>query len=256
MIFAWLKNRRRRRLLAEPFPGSWLGYVERNVWQFAHLARDDQIRLCNAARIMVAEKQWEGCQGLEITHEIRVTIAAQASLMVLGFKDYYFDGVQTVLVYPGPYVRPRDVEDGMLVEENVATSGESWHRGPIVLSWPDVLSGGRKRRRGSNLVLHEFAHHLDGLDGEISGTPPLANSADYRNWYEVTEDEYQRLVESARRDEVTLLDDYGASDRAEFFAVATECFFCRPVEMLARHERLYRALAGFYRQDPATWFRG
>jgi len=256
MIFAWLKYRRRRRLLAEPFPASWLGYVERNVWQYAHLARDDQARLRDAARVMVVEKHWEGCQGLELTDEIPVTIAAQAALMILGFDDYYFDSVQTILVYPGPYLRTDPAGgDDLLVEEDVPMFGESWRRGPIVLSWRDVLAGGREPGHGSNLVLHEFAHQLDGLDGDMSGTPPLANRADYKNWYEVTEDEFQRLVQSARRDEITLLDHYGASDRAEFFAVSTECFFERPVEMLARHGRLYRALAGFYRQDPATWFR-
>ena len=131
--------------------------------------------------------------------------------------------------------------------------GEAWYRGPIVLSWRDVLESGRNADGGHNLVFHEFAHYLDGLDGEVDGDPPLAGREQQQNWYRVTEAEYRRLVGQARRNEVSLLDHYGASNRAEFFAVATECFFEQPQAMQRVHAELYAALRDFFRQDPARW---
>jgi Flp pilus assembly protein TadD len=131
--------------------------------------------------------------------------------------------------------------------------GEAWYRGPIVLSWRDVLAGGRDETGGRNLVFHEFAHYVDALDGDVDGTPPLVGRERQRTWFRVTEAEYLRLVGQARRDEVSLLDHYGATNRAEFFAVATECFFEQPRAMWKQHRQLYRVLRDFYRQHPARW---
>ena len=182
-------------------------------------------------------------------------MAGQAAILVLGLEEpYYFDQAQSIIIYRGPYRHPPRLQYGLgVVREGVALSGEMWRRGPIVLSWQDVLAGGRNASDGRNVVFHEFAHYLDGLDGDMEGTPPLVGRQRQETWYRVTEAEYLRLVGQAQRDEVTLLDHYGATSRAEFFAVATECFFERPAALQQRHAELYRLLRDFYRQDPARW---
>jgi Mlc titration factor MtfA (ptsG expression regulator) len=206
-------------------------------------------------QIMVAEKEWEGGNDLEVSEEMKVTVSAQACVLIAGVEDeYYWDGVQTVIIHPGAYLWPSRRNRGTgIVDERVEIAGESWQRGPIVLSWEHVLEGGQNRSDGVNLVFHEFAHHLDGLDGAMEGTPLLDSRESYRTWYRVTEDEFHRLSQKAERGEATLLDQYGASDPVEFFAVSTECFFERPHEMRRRHRELYDLLCTFYRQDPSTW---
>ena len=249
MIFSWLKNRRRRKLLARPFPETWLEHLRTNVDHYGRLPSDAQQKLSDKTVIFVAEKHWTGCGGLEMTDEIKVTIAAQACVLLLGIEgDYLFDGIFSILVYPAAYAPPPEERDG-LVDLDVTHLGEAWHRGPVVLSWRHVLAGSRGHDDGQNLVIHEFAHQLDGLDG----TPPLGSRQQYRDWQAVTDREYRRLVRQASEGAVTLLDDYGASSRAEFFAVASECFFQKPREMLARHPDLFELLRSFYKQDPTTW---
>ncbi len=255
MIFSWLRNRRRHKLLAEPFPDSWWTYLEDNVRHYRYLPPEKQVRLRDRLRVVVAEKHWVGGGHFEITEEIKVTIAAQACILILGARaEYYFDQVQTIIVHPVAYAHPPQMQQGhLIVDENVPIYGEAWHRGPIVLSWQHVLEGGRNALDGENVVFHEFAHHLDGLDGEMGGTPALADPQERQRWYRVTEAEYLRLVGSAQRHEVTLLNHYGASNKTEFFAVATECFFERPIAMRREHPELYEVLENFYQQNPAHW---
>lgn len=201
----------------------------------------------------MAEREWVGCKGLEVTAEMRVTIAGQASLLLLGNPGYYFDRVPSVLLYPTPYRREQRVGDSGLVEESVGILGESWHRGSIVLSWPTILKRSRRPANGTSLVLHEFAHHLDGLDGGTEGIPPLPTRAAQIEWEQVMADEYNRLLDDLEDDQPTLLDPYGADSPTEFFAVATECFFELPHDLRAEHPDLYRVLAGFYKLEPAEW---
>jgi len=246
MLFS-AKKQRRQQLLAEPFPEAWLEFLRENMLLYRTLSEVEQAQLQDAVRIFVAEKYWEGCRGLEITEEMQVTIAGQACLLVLGFEDYYFDELRTVLVYPGgflaqdPYGRT-DRSDPLV--------GEAHHKGPVILSWWHVLWDGR--RPGSrNLVLHEFAHKLAEL-GEPNDGMPAIDDPDLRHrWQEVTETEYAQLCEDIDRGQATLLDPYGATNRAEFFAVATECFFARPRALRRRHRELYELLSEWYGQDPA-----
>ena len=242
MLFDWLKRRRRRRLLARPFPEAWRGYLRRNVAHYEYLSEAERAKLRDDLRVFVAEKNWEGCGGLAMTDEIKVTIAAQACLLVLALDHNYYDRVLSVLVYPHGY---RDEANGE------GRSGEAWYRGPVVLAWEDVRYEGRHPREGHNVVFHEFAHQLDMLDGGINGTPPLRDAAQARRWHDVMTAEYKRLVAASERGRATLLDHYGATDEAEFFAVCTECFFDRPVEMRREYPQLYDLLREYYRQDPA-----
>jgi hypothetical protein len=254
MVFRWLKNRRRQQLRTQPFPSQWRRILECNVVSYAWLNEQEKRKLRSDVQVVVAEKNWEGCGGLRITDEIKVTIAAQACLLVLGMEEEYFDLVQSILVYPDAYAAPgRTITKGGLVLEGVShREGEAWYRGPVVLSWAEALASGRRQSHGDNLVLHEFAHQLDMQDGrEADGTPWLRSRSQYQRWQQVMEREFRQLEQDCEHGRRTLLDCYGATNRGEFFAVATECFFERPRELAHRHPELYEVLRDYYRQDPA-----
>ena len=258
MFSAWFSRRRRRALLAEPLSHSLKQTVEKNVRHYQFLSASDRDRLLGIAQVIAAEKTWYGTDDQDITEKMKITVAAQAALLLLGFDDdYYFDGVPTVFMRTGAYAPPIAEQEsaGLIVSREETHFGQAFYDGRIVLSWPHVVAGGRDASDGDNLVLHEFAHHLDGLDGEMSGTPLLASRAKRKTWYQITEREYLRLVGNARRGEASLLDHYGATNKAEFFAVSTECFFERPRAMRKRHTELYHVLSDFYQQDPAGWAR-
>jgi Mlc titration factor MtfA (ptsG expression regulator) len=254
MLFSWLRNRRRRRLLAAPFPEAWLEHLRRNVPLYALLSDAEQAALCDDLRLFVAEKHWEGCGGLALTDEVRVTIAAQACLLLLGIDRDSFDHVHTILVYPSGFRSPEGWAgpDGV-VRPDTGLLGQAWYRGPVILAWDSVLAGGRDAQ-GRNVVLHEFAHQLDFLDGLMDGTPPLHSREQYRRWQQVMTAEYARLVAEAEHGRPRVLDAYGATDPAEFFAVATECFFEKPVPLRQQHPQLYDVLRDYYRQDPVRRF--
>ena len=253
MLFSWLKGRRRAKLLAEPMPAEWLGYLERNVPLYTRLTESEQARLRDILRILVAEKQWEGCGGLTMTDEVKVTVAAHAALLLLGIDHDYFARVMSVLVYPSGFRAPEGWTraDGV-VDLSAGALGEAWYDGPIVLAWDSVLEGARDPKDGRNVVLHEFAHQLDYLDGVADGTPPLRHGGDYKKWQEVMTREYERLKAESERGQPMVLDSYGATNHAEFFAVATEAFFEKSRQMYARHSELYAVLSEYYGQDPAS----
>ncbi len=166
----------------QPFPQSWNGIIEANVFHDQKLDIAQRARLRQLVTIFIAEKHWEGCRGLTVNDEIKVTIAAQACLLVVGLQDVYFDHVLSILVYPTAYLGANTEisRAGVVIEEGQARMGEAWYRGPVVLSWADALAGGKHRQPGHNLVLHEFAHQLDMMNGRrIDGTPRLQSRAQY-----------------------------------------------------------------------------
>lgn len=255
MLFAWLKNRRRAQLVAAPFPDDWLGYLRKYVGLYVLLTEAEQQKLRDDLRILIAETNFEGCGGLTITDEIKVTIAAQASILLLGLNHDYFERVRTILVYPSGFRSPDGWAgpDGV-VHMDVGNLGEAWHHGTVILAWDAIVGGGQNPRDSQNVVLHEFAHQLDFLDGVADGTPPLHNRAEYCRWHEVMTAEYTQLVSEAEHGHPKVLDAYGATNPAEFFAVATECFFEKPIQMQRRHPRLYEVLKEYYCQDTAARF--
>ncbi|MEX0702756.1 MAG: M90 family metallopeptidase [Planctomycetales bacterium] len=252
MIFSWWRSRRRRRIFARPFPDDWRDGLREDFPQYAWLDDAERSRLERIAQVLVAEKYWEGCAGFEIDDRVRVAIAAQAAMLLLGFDDAYYDSLTTVLVYPDTYVAP-DAHmpgGGLVIEGHSPRLGEAWHRGPVILSWPDVLDGARIPDDGHNVVFHEFAHVLDMEDGLVDGTPRLGDRRLAAEWAAVMSDAQARLRRAARRGTRTFLDDYGTRDEAEFFAVATESFFEQPERMARNDQALYDLLSRFYRQDP------
>lgn len=255
----WFRDRRRRALLAERFPTDWRDILTRNVPYYAWLPAEKQNRLRDDLRIFIAEREWVGCGGLEITDEIRVTIAAQACMLLLGIPPtYQYERIKSILVYPGPYRKPAPQwgYTGLIPYSEQIVLGEAWHRSPIVLAWQSVLEGAADPHDGNNVVFHEFAHHLDGLDGDMDGTPPLETRAQYADWDAVVSNEFNRLVRADREDAPSFLSYYGATNRAEFFAVASESFFERGAQMRHDLPELYRVLRDFYRQETAAWPEG
>lgn len=232
-MFGLLRKRRRNRLRRQPFPAEWRTIIKRKVRYFHLLTDAEQDRLCEHVRILLDEKYFEGCGGLELTDEIRLTIAAQACLLLLNHPGGYFRSLRSILVYPHEYRAP-DKEynpDGSVSEGSMRRLGESWDHGIIVLSWENVLRDAAEITDGHNVVLHEFAHQLDSEDGSTDGSPIHHNAAAARRWAQVLSREYKVFERAVRRGYQTFIDPYGAQAPAEFFAVITESFFEEPLEL-------------------------
>src|SRR6266705_3561916 len=245
MIFELLKQRGRRRLRARPFPKEWLTLIQRHVVFFHKLSATDRAELLGHIQVFIAEKRFEGCGGLAITDEIVVTIAAQACLLLLHRKTDYFPGLLTILVYPSTYLveEKRHVEGPVWEEATMHRQGETGHRmGSMVLAWDAAKAGALDSFDGKNLVLHEFAHQLDYENGAVDGAPAFGSREQQLSWSEVMRTEFASLRAADETGIPTLLDTYGASNPAEFFAVATEAFFERPCALCAQHPKLYAEL--------------
>ena len=252
MIFSWLRNYRRRKLLATPFPPEWADLLGR-IAHVRLLSAAEQARLRDLVRVFIAEKEFEGCNGLEMNDEVRVTVAALASLLVLGFEDEHFENVLTILVYPTAFVvsEKKALADDVVLETESDRLGEAHYRGPVILSWDEVRLDAQSTGQGTNLVFHEFAHQLDMQSGEADGVPSLPRALRPR-WQSVMAREYKKLCRAADRGRETLIDPYGTSEPAEFFAVVTECFFDLPGPLREQHPELYELFREFYKQDPAA----
>ncbi len=255
-MFHWLSNRRRKKLAEAPFPPQWEEIVRRNVIHYCMLDAAERTRLQGFIQIFIAEKHWEGCGGLELTDEIRVTIAAQACLLLLGLPHDFYRNVLSILVYPSTVIPPQrklgHFETALApLEIAQPIIGQAFHQGPVILIWDAVLNGSRHPEQGHNVVYHEFAHKLDMLDGAADGTPPLRDRGEYRDWVTICSREYLRLKQDAEAGRKSFLNAYAATSEAEFFAVATEQFFDQPLRMKEHAPDLYRVLSEYYRQDPA-----
>ena len=251
---AWLRERRRSRLRQRPFPKEWEAILERDVPLYRRLAETDRDELKRHIRVFLAEKRFEGAGGLAITDEIRVAIAAHACVLLLHRTTDYYPGLYTIIVYPGAYVAARTVREpmGIVTERTDTRLGESSPRGAVVLSWDAVEVAASDVGDCRNVVLHEFAHQLDGEDGSVEGAPALPDRSRYVAWARILGREYERLRRDTALGRKTVLDRYGATSPAEFFAVTTECFFTRPELLKARHPELYAELQQYYQQDPVV----
>jgi MtfA peptidase len=264
LVIAWLVGEpswvrwRRARVGARPFPAAWTAILDGRVPHVRRLPAHLRRKLEQHILVFLAEKPFTGCAGLEVTDEVRVTIAAQACLLLLGRQNGGFPGLRQVLVYPGAFLVERFhpvVLGGVVLQsqEPRVLSGESWTHGQVVLSWQSVLEGAALPDDGRNVVIHEFAHQLDQEKGYANGAPWLGRTDRYPRWSRVMGEEYARLQYRAGVGEPSLFSAYGATNPAEFFAVASEVFFEQPREMAAMHPVLYGELAMLYRLDPAAW---
>lgn len=245
----WLTRGREPRVL----PAELAAILRKNVPLAARLSEIEQRELERLVLTFLDEKTFEGAGGFEITDEVKVTIAAQACVLLLNRDTDVYPGLDTVIVYPSTYVARAVRREGMVViEGESARLGESWDRGVVVLAWDAVRRGTLNVRDGHNVVLHEFAHQLDSEDGAMDGAPRLVPASRYGAWAAVLGAEYEELVEKVHAGRRSSIDDYGATSPPEFFAVVTEMFFEKPVQLRDRHPELYDVLADFYRQDPAS----
>jgi len=255
-MLGFLKDRHRKRLRARPFPNEWLRAIKRSVAFFTRLSATDQTELLGHIQVFLADKGFEGCAGLEITDDIRVTIAAQACLLLLHRKTDYFPRLITILVYPSTYLAEerRPVTAEIWEEGKQSRLGETGRTmGSMVLAWDAVKSGAADASDGQNIVLHEFAHQLDYENFAADGTPALATRQDQLAWREVMRTEFASLRAAEETGIPTLLDTYGATNAAEFFEVSVEAFFERAVMLRAQHPRLYAEFQNYFRQDPVEF---
>ena len=257
MIFGFLKKRRRRRLRTQVIPAVWGLILTRSLPVFRRLPPEDQAELLGHVQVFLAEKKFEGCGGLNLTDEIRLTIAAHACLLLLHRKTDYYPELSTILVYPSTYIAREDrhLEGPIWEAGEQHLLGHTQDRlGAVVLAWDAAKRSAANSSNGRNLVLHEFAHQLDFEDHATDGTPVLATRSDYATWSRVMTREFKALRAADEAGIPTVLDPYGATNPAEFFAVVTETFFERPHALRAVHPQLYAELERFYCQDPARYF--
>lgn len=253
MLFGWGRQRRREKLRAEPLPGTAVRILEGRVPYYGMLPPPDRARLHGHMQVFLAEKNFEGCGGLEMRDEIRVIVAAHACILELNRDTRYYPRLYSVLVYPYDFIVHGPVhDDGVLdVEGEEVRVGEAWSHGAVIFSWDGMVKGVMHDQDGYNVLFHEFAHQIDMENGEPDGYPPIRDAALRRDWAEVMPREFERLQVDVDRGRRTVLDEYGAEDPAEFFAVATETFFEASARLEQRHPELYGVLRRFYRQDPA-----
>jgi MtfA peptidase len=250
-----LRGWRRARIRRQPFPPAWREVLRRRMPLYRRLPPDLQWQLKKHVQVLLAEKPFIGCGGLVVTDEKRVLVAAHAALLLLNRRAGYFDNLRQILLYPGAFVveRTHIGPGGVTREARDALSGESWQQGQVILAWDAVLEGAAAPEQGRNVVIHEFAHQLDQENGAANGAPFLGRRERYARWAAVLSAEFQRLRERVARDEPGLIDAYGATDPAEFFAVISEVFFGRSAELAAEHPALHRELAAYYATNPLSW---
>lgn len=246
------RKRRRERAARQPFPAEWTGILRENLPPYEKLPDTLRTELHRDILVFLAEKSFEGCGGLEVTDEMKITIAGQACLLLLNRPGRCYPRLRTILVYPSTYVAGGKGIFDAETEESVRL-GESWQRGVVVLAWDSVKRGAVNFHDGHNVAMHEFAHQLDQEDSASDGAPILARRAAYASWATVFSREFAALQRQTKRGREDVLSDYGATNPAEFFAVATESFFEKPRQLKKKHPELYRELAGFYKVDPIEW---
>jgi MtfA peptidase len=246
---------RLKRVLSRPIDPAWRALLERNIPIYQRMSGDLQHQLDKLVQQFLYQKKFVGCAGLEIDDEIRLTIAGQACLLLLNRPTRVYPDLHTVLVYPSGFTAPRKEVDeaGVVTEAPQHLLGESWGDGRVILSWDHVLGGAGDWSDGQNVVLHEFAHQLDSESGSNNGAPYLGSAEKYRDWSEVLSRDFANLRNDAMYSQHSVMDHYGATNPAEFFAVATETFFEKPWQMAERHAALFSELFKYYRVDPRAW---
>ncbi|WP_340589296.1 M90 family metallopeptidase [Erythrobacter alti] len=247
------RRRKRERLLATPLSPQQREMLARLVPILRRLPESLRPSLEGKINLFLDQVTFHGNNGIELKEEMRLSIAAQACLLVVN-SPVWFDTLRTILIYPSAFSTGRGEHDGFLVHErDIGTAGESWSRGPVVLSWDHALRGGLNPEDGHNVVIHEFAHQLDALTGHTNGIPHLRKGQQYARWEKAMLDAYHGHVRRMESGHPTLIDPYGATNHQEFFAEATVTFFEKPRAMLQEEPELYEQLAELFALDPAKW---
>ncbi len=250
-MFGWSRTRRRKRLLESPASSDELSKLDIALWQAKRLTTTQRESLTRWMRVFINEKRWEGCEGLTVTDEMKRIIAASAGLMVGAYPDWYFDRTETILLYPKPYVaRVPTTQHVEGVVGEFFRAGETLYRGPVILNWRDIVRDARHPEDGHHLIIHEFAHQLDMINGPwADGFPPLPNHVDELAWRKSLSAEYEAALEVVAEGDSVLIDDYGLTSLSEFFAVGSELYFQTPVDLAEFHPGVFELLHAFYQLD-------
>lgn len=245
----------RDKLRSLPFKKEWRKIIQQRVPYFRQMPADLQLQLKQHIQVFIAEKDFVGCNGVQITDEIKLTVAAQACLLLLNRKTDYYPKLKTILIYPRAFVKSQQSTNaqGLQYTQSVVLAGESWEIGKVVLSLQDTVDGADIPNDGHNVVIHEFAHQLDQEDGKANGAPILGKGQSYTCWADVFSQQFELLQAQAKRGTRSLLDYYGATNPAEFFAVASEVFFEQPKQFSEEFPELYKQLTQYYHVDPVHW---
>ena len=250
-MWSRLKAWRRNRILAGARldERAWRLAIQRFPFTRA-LSADERGRLRELTILFMHDKLFASAHGLRLTDDMRLHVALQACTLILNLGLEYYRGWREIVVYPAGFV-PRHQhtdEAGVVHEGEEAYAGEAWLHGPVILSWADIADS--EYPDGVNVVIHEFAHKLDMLNGSANGYPPLHRGMDRRSWSETFSAAYQGLCARVDRGDDTIIDPYASESPAEFFAVLSEAFFELPDVVQTEYPRVYSQLAQFYRQDP------
>ncbi|WP_019028177.1 zinc-dependent peptidase [Colwellia piezophila] len=255
MAKPYLREFKRDKVRRLPFKKEWRKIIQRRMPYFRQMPTDLQLQLKQHIQVFIAEKNFIGCNGVKITDEIKVTIAAQACLLLLNRKTDYYPKLKTILVYPSAFIKEQSQlnPDGTQYTKRIALSGESWDFGKIVLSWQDSVHGAELPNDGHNVVIHEFAHQLDQENGKANGSPILGKGQSYQCWSQVFSQQFELLRQQATAGLPSIFDYYGATEPAEFFAVVSEVFFEKAQQFSQEHPALYNQMTNYYKVDPIHW---
>jgi Mlc titration factor MtfA (ptsG expression regulator) len=242
-----------KRLLNARLTGREWDIITQQVPLIKKLPIELHKKLEGKINLFLAQVEFHGCDDLEMTEDMELSIAAQACLMVVNNNQWY-DTLQTILIYPGAFKSTHTERDGYITREiETVRLGESWARGPVVLSWAHSKSGAFNDADGHNVVLHEFAHQLDGLSGGTDGAPVLDRDHKFSDWVDALNASYDNLIKRVENGQSTFLDAYGATAPAEFFAVSVEVFFEQPQQFEKHEPEVYEQMAKYFNLDPAKW---
>lgn len=249
----WKKRAHRQELLEATLSDHQKGVIAEQVPLILRLPHELHSKLQGKIRLFLHQVDFVGCNGLEITEEMRLSIAAQACLLVVN-SDAWYTNLRTILVYPNAFKSKTATHDGFVVHETETVRlGESWAQGPVILSWKHAKLGAANDRDGHNLVLHEFAHQLDDLSGQTNGVPVLTKHQSFTEWESVFVKSYESHVRNVVAGRQTVLNAYGAENHQEFFAVAIEVFFEKPARLKKEEAEVYAQLSELLRLDPSAW---
>ena len=252
---SWRVAKQRKKIITSPFPTKWRAILKHGMPYFRALPADLQLQLKGLIQIFIHEKEFIGCDGIIINDEIKVTIAAQACLLLLNRNTDFYPKLKQILVYPSVFIVKNKEQKmgGVIGEQHRVLSGESWEIGKVVLSWQTTQADASAPKNGNNVVIHEFAHQLDQEAGHANGAPILSSIGDYSSWSTVLAQEFELLQSQSQQNIPSIFSYYGATNPAEFFAVITEVFFERPEEVYQFHRALYTELSHFFKLDPINW---
>jgi MtfA peptidase len=249
-MFPWADSARRRSILDAPWPREWEEILTENSGHAALLKGDLRRKWQQTIQVLVAEKNWEGCGGLTMTDDVKVTVAASAALLLLGMQHDYFAKVRSIVVFPSDFELP--IQEWQ-TEANVVAGNAAYEA--VFLSWDWGLHNSKNISDGYNLVVHEFAHHLDFLDGSTNGCPDLQDKEQAQRWQAAMSAGFEQVQRDLENEGKTFLGENAASDSAEFFAELSECFFTIPGKLKELYPAIYDVLVEYYGLDTLKWFQ-